>query len=221
MLCIAEEAGRLWVAGCSEQERGWTPRVERESWLGLMREVAVLRVPPVFGRAHGSSTLSEGGAVATQGAGGGYRAAASKAVMRSGRHFASNTLLEGSTSTFFGVIRPGWDVEGGMYAPDGDGHCFYWTADGQRYPDGSEWEGREDANEGDRIGMLLDLDQGSMTIWKNDVRLGVMQAEGLRGPLCWAVEQRGQHTDRVRAGARVADGGGAGRRSGVAGGKRG
>ena len=26
-----------------------------------------------------------------------------------------------------------------------------------------------------------------MTVWKNDVQLGVMQAEGLSGPLCWAV----------------------------------
>ena len=40
------------------------------------------------------------------------------------------------------------------------------------------------AKTGDRIGMLLDLDQGSMTVWKNDVRLGVMQGEGLSGPLC-------------------------------------
>jgi hypothetical protein len=40
--------------------------------------------------------------------------------------------------------------------------------------------------QGDRIGMLLDLDQGSMTVWKNDVQLGVMQSEGLSGPLCWA-----------------------------------
>ena len=41
--------------------------------------------------------------------------------------------------------------------------------------------------QGDRIGMLLDLDQGSMAVWKNDEKLGVMQAEGLSGPLCWAV----------------------------------
>jgi len=38
-----------------------------------------------------------------------------------------------------------------------------------------------------RIGMLLDLDQGSMTIYKNDIKMGVMVAEGLTGPLCWAV----------------------------------
>ena len=30
--------------------------------------------------------------------------------------------------------------------------------------------------QGDRIGILLDLDQGSMSVWKNGERLGVMQA---------------------------------------------
>ena len=36
--------------------------------------------------------------------------------------------------------------------------------------------------DGDRIGMLLDLDQGSMSVWKNDIKLGVMTAKGLSGP---------------------------------------
>ena len=40
--------------------------------------------------------------------------------------------------------------------------------------------------QGDRIGMLVDLDQGSMTVWKDGQQLGPMQAEGLSGPLCWA-----------------------------------
>ena len=31
MLSIVEEAGRLWVAQCSTQERGWMPRVGHES----------------------------------------------------------------------------------------------------------------------------------------------------------------------------------------------
>ena len=48
----------------------------------------------------------------------------------------------------------------------------------------------EQTEHGDRIGMLLDLDQGSMTVWKNDERLGVMRAEGLSRALCWAVELR-------------------------------
>ena len=53
-------------------------------------------------------------------------------------------------------------------------------------PGDSDWEGKQKARQSDRIGLLLDLDQGSMTVWKNDVRLGAMQAEGLSGPLCWA-----------------------------------
>ena len=65
------------------------------------------------------------------------------------------------------------------------GHCFYDTGDRRHFPGNSNWEGVQPAEEGDLIGMLLDLDQGSMTIWKNDVKLGVMQAEGLSGPLCW------------------------------------
>ena len=88
----------------------------------------------------------------------------------------------------FGVIRPGWDVEGEADAPAADGHCFYSTFSGTREPGPSDWEGKQGAmKQGDRIGMLLDLDQGSMTVWKNDEKLGLMQAEGLRGPFCWAV----------------------------------
>ena len=97
-------------------------------------------------------------------------------------------LREFRSFTLFGVIRPAWDVEGGVNAIHDDGHCFYSTHDGHRYPCRRTWEGIQTAMEdGDLIGMLLDLDQGSMTVWKNDVRLGVMQAEGLSGPLCWAV----------------------------------
>jgi hypothetical protein len=40
--------------------------------------------------------------------------------------------------------------------------------------------------EGDRVGLLLDLDQGSMTVYKNDERLGVM-ATSLSGEYSWAV----------------------------------
>ena len=69
-----------------------------------------------------------------------------------------------------------------------DGHCCYYTASGRRLPGNSDWEGKQTMRkQGDRIGTLLDLDQESMTVWKNDVKLGVMKAQGLSGPLCWAV----------------------------------
>ena len=101
------------------------------------------------------------------------------------RHFAQFTVGSGS-DVLFGVIRPGWNVEWGEYA---EGHCFYMydTFGGERFPGGSAWEGRQGTKEGDRIGLLLDFDQGSMTVWKNVVKVEVMAAEGLSGPLCWAV----------------------------------
>ena len=99
------------------------------------------------------------------------RAAASKVVMRSGRHFARFTVMSGNA--MFGVIPPGWDMHGGTDAPDVDGHCFFGTYGGERYPSGIGWQGMQRATrQSDRIGMLLDLDQGSMTVWKNDMGWG-------------------------------------------------
>ena len=187
VLSIVEEAGRRWVTACSEQERGWVPRRELESWLSLMHEVELLRLPLAFGRAHTDITLSEDRVLATSSVhGGGFRVAASMVVVRSGRHFAQFTVRQDYMA--FGVIRPGWDVHGVQRADDEDGHCFLNTYyNGMRFPGYINWEGAQGATEGDSIGMLLDLNQGSMTVWKNDVKLGVMQAEGLSGPLCWAV----------------------------------
>ena len=190
-----------------------------------MRAVELLRLPLVFGRAHRFITLSEGGAVATRN-GLSWRTAASQAVMRSGRHFVQFTVVLGYM--FFGVIRPGGDLDEGtddhhalvvrdpfLLTPSSeaetavrrenadleeDGHCFYNTGSGRRWPGRTDWEGRQGAKQqGDRIGILLDLDQGCMTLWKNGEKLGVMQAEGLRGPLCWAVSMGGRCSARIES----------------------
>ena len=57
MLSIPEEAARLWVAECSEQEQGWVPRVELESLMGLIQEVELLRAPLLFGWAHATDAV--------------------------------------------------------------------------------------------------------------------------------------------------------------------
>jgi hypothetical protein len=154
----------------------------------------------VFDRSHALTVLSEGGARVTRTTGyNGYRTAASKAVMRAGRHYVQFTVASGSVMQF-GVIRPGWDVEGGHSAQAVGGHCFYYTFYGTRYPGHHTWEGIQGAREeGDRIGMLLDLDQGSMAVYKNDERLGVM-ATGLSGEYSWAVslDRQGDST-RIEA----------------------
>jgi hypothetical protein len=132
------------------------------------------------------------------------RNAASKAVMRAGRHYVQFTVGCGYAN-YFGVIRPGWDVKGGKNAEDVDdrphvvdGHCFYGTGSGWRYPGARDWEGMQNAKQGDRIGMLLDLDQGTMTVYKNDERLGVM-ATGLSGKYSWAVSIYHNSSARIEA----------------------
>jgi hypothetical protein len=204
---IIEEAARQWItASCTDQERGWVPRRGRERWLGLMWEVEALRRgSAVFGRSHESIALSEGGSLATRVGLFPFPAAASKAVMRAGRHYAQFTVVSGY-GIFFGVIRPGCDVEGGKNAPRVDGHCFYQTWSGSHFPGYHNWEGIQSATEGDRIGMLLDLDQGTMTVYKNDERLGVM-AIGLSGEYSWAVAlyYRGDST-RIESAALPAPG---------------
>ena len=77
-------------------------------------------------------------------------------------------------------------------------HWYYGTGGGKRHPGAIDWEGMQTAyKQGDRIGMLLELDQGSMTVWKNDEKLGVMVAEGLSGPLCWSVTIYDSNSARI------------------------
>lgn len=49
------------------------------------------------------------------------------------------------------------------------------------------WEGVEETEESSfKIGMVLDLDKGTLDVYKNDRRLGTMMS-GLAGEYCWVV----------------------------------
>ena len=47
-----------------------------------------------------------------------------------------------------------------------------------------EWDGMGDCKTGDTVGMLLNLDEGTLTVYKNNRRLGVIK-DGLSGSYCW------------------------------------
>lgn len=49
------------------------------------------------------------------------------------------------------------------------------------------WGGQEGIAGGDVIGLLLDLDQGTLTVYINGRKLGVMK-DGLTGEYCWGVD---------------------------------
>ena len=50
------------------------------------------------------------------------------------------------------------------------------------------WPGHKGAKLGDRIGLLLDMNEGSLAVYKNDARLGVAVTTGLPRGLCWCAE---------------------------------
>ncbi len=203
---IAEEAARRWLMTCTEQERGWVPRRvlvreiqglrwKEEPYMKLMWEVQALRRAAAFGQSTHYLTVSEGGALATRHYATdhflGYRAVASPTVMRAGRHYAEFTIVQsGHCDLYFGVVRPrdgaGEGMMGKLVAKSAD-HCLFYAFEGYRQPGFHCWEGMERASSGDCIGLLLDLDEGSMTAFKNGKRLGMMQTSGLSGDYCWAV----------------------------------
>lgn len=80
------------------------------------------------------------------------------------------------------------------YAPLGDCYSSDWGDSTEDYPTGSTWEGSESisADSGGSIGMLLDLDEGTLSVYKNGRKLGVMK-RGLAGPYCWVVSL-GRHS---------------------------
>ena len=56
--------------------------------------------------------------------------------------------------------------------------------DGTRSHITEDWEGMETMSLVDEIGMLLDLDEGTLSVYKNGMKLGVMK-RGLAGNYCW------------------------------------
>jgi len=72
-----------------------------------------------------------------------------------------------------------------MYTAHNGERCISdWTRTG--LPMSETWDGSESMDSGDKIGMLLDLDEGTLSVYKNGQRLGVMKS-GLAGSYCWVV----------------------------------
>ena len=75
----------------------------------------------------------------------------------------------------------------------GEGKCYFanWNDEGKDDDDGWEgddWEGSETVRVVDNlaVGLLLDLDAGTLSVYKDGRKLGVMK-EGLAGAYCWFV----------------------------------
>ena len=75
--------------------------------------------------------------------------------------------------------------------------CF--RTDWSTGADGYDWLGRERLRESGSVGLLLDLNEGTLTVFKNGRRLGVMK-DGLGGEYVWFVTSRSTCTISVSKG---------------------
>lgn len=193
MLSIVEEAARrLWGVG-TEQERGWTPRRLDESWVRLLHEVEQLRLPLVFSIYNTDDVILSNNGRSIEisedyGSSEYVSACCGRHVMRAGRHYA--TFSGELVCSLMGITHAD------HLLPADPESFHFWGVDGVLVKNshtapvnkGIYWPGMQDIEDGDEVGLLLDLDQGSLAVYINGERRGLIVPEGLRGPYVWSLE---------------------------------
>jgi hypothetical protein len=120
-----------------------------------------------------------------------------------GRHYWEVELLsENMRGIFVGVTRPNLDAVGDYTLCDCTDGWFMYTGNGFLWGNGKQDEdGAGDYKHGDRVGVLLDLNNGSLLFFKNGVQHGPGYAAGsVTGPVVAAVEMVfGGNKVRLRA----------------------
>jgi hypothetical protein len=135
--------------------------------------------------------LSEGGAVATQTADDEDSLTTTETELTEGKHYWEVELLsEDMISINIGISRPNLDPKGVYIERECTDGWLTYAFDGALYGNGKE--GSDEAGEykqGDRVGVLLDLGNGSLRFFKNGVEHGPGYAAGsVTGPVVAAVQ---------------------------------
>ena len=156
-------------------------------------------------------TLSEDGLVATKWlCTEGWQLVTGGEPMTEGRHFWEVELTkwpEGSC-LLFGAVRPGLDHDKDHY--DTNDAYVIDAIDGTLEGNGKDWDDGQGAfEEGDRVGVLLDLDAGWLRFYRNGKRCGPGYTEGVTGPLVRAAQIRESDKVTVLPGAAAPEGAGA------------
>ena len=148
-----------------------------------------------------------------------WATAFSNNIMMAGKHYASFKVCSSRIRFLVGVMRPGEAMQsasGNSMVPEFYEHftqrngslqynnsincCMYgygaydgycWSHD---WEEGNavmyDWDGMESVSSSDTIGMLLDLDEGTLSVYNNGRKLGVMK-RGLAGHYCWVLSLLG------------------------------
>jgi hypothetical protein len=162
---------------------------------GAVVAMAVKELPPLLWRTFPDESveLSEGGTMATAVFDNDidYWHVTTGFELTAGRHYWEVELLsKGGNCVFVGVTRPNLDPVGDYIEAECTDGWFIHMGDGSLYGNGK----RDDApagdyKQGDRVGVLLDLNNGSLLFFKNGVQHGSGYAAGnVTGPVVAAAE---------------------------------
>jgi hypothetical protein len=149
----------------------------------------------------GCVTLSEGGAVAKQTAHRQSSLTTTGTELTEGKHYWEVELLsEVMTGIYIGISRPNLDPTGDYASYDSINGWFIAAEYGGLWGNG---KGHSDAagsyKQGDRVGVLLDLENGSLRFFKNGVEHGPGYAAGsVTGPVVAAAQMTRSSLTGVR-----------------------
>jgi hypothetical protein len=136
-------------------------------------------------------TLSEGGAVLTKTLADGFSLTTPGLELTVGQHSWEVALLSQSVGMIFiGISRPNLDPAGRYTVGDCTDSWFINASYGGLNGNGKECNDTAGPyKQGDRVGVLLDLDNGSLRFFKNGVEHGSGYAAGsVTGPVLHAVQ---------------------------------
>ena len=215
-LSLAEKTARRIVNDiATEEQKNALPRYDGYNWLCKYNYLQSLRAPLAFDRLVGGRieyVKGKKSCVTNHDTSNGLATAFSNNIMMAGKHYASVEVSNG-TDVYLGVMRPGKAMHSAMGSPrfpqfynhftqraesqqynNTVNCCVYGSLSGYCYSSDwregalvrERWEGMEEMSAPYEIGMLLDLDEGTLSVYNNGRKLGVMK-RGLAGHYCWVV----------------------------------
>jgi hypothetical protein len=145
-------------------------------------------------------TMSEGGAVATLTTGEGWSLTTTETELTEGKHYWEVELLSKNLgilrNIFIGISRPNLDPRREYYYSACTNGWFIEASSGGLYGNGKEYnDPAGEYKQGNRVGVLLDLDNGSLRFFKNGVQHGPgFPAGSVTGPVVHAVHTTNKDT---------------------------
>ena len=201
-------AAALVAAGCAgiSEAQALVADAARVAPLGLSAaDVAAAKAARICFTKVGSTLQAGGDTVTGQGrqpngnlAPGG--AVCADSPMCAGQHYAEFTHASGNYPNYvhIGVVEAGYDPAAAQQPIYGNAAAGAWMLDfnsGQlchRSKGMPSWGGQQgESTKGGTLGLLLDLNDGSLAVYKGGQRVGLAVPPGnLVGPLCWAADVR-------------------------------